>query len=341
MTVTEFRIDPITGRVAIVVPGRSARPNEHAIPPPTAPVDPDCPFCEGNEGKTPGELAAFGPPERPPNAQGWYVRTITNKFPTVAAEPVPPDDRDEHGSLERHPAVGHHEVVIESPHHSPSLAFLPSEQVVRVVRMCRDRVRFLSGLPHVGSVTLFENTGPESGGSLWHPHAQLVTSPELSPSLRDEIEGAEHYRHRWGGECAFEEVLGAEVQDAHRLVFDSDGFVAFTPFASAFPYEVRLMPKRHAASFADLADAETGVLADRLVTLLRAFLTVLPGASYNFVVRTPVGPFPEFERYHWHLDLLPRLVRPDGFDLGSGYAVNTVLPEVAAEALRAATATKR
>jgi UDPglucose--hexose-1-phosphate uridylyltransferase len=124
-------------------------------------------------------------------------------------------------------------------------------------------------------------------------------------------------------------------------VFDSDGFVAFTPFASAFPYEVRLMPKRHAASFADLADAETGVLADRLVTLLRAFLTVLPGASYNFVVRTPVGPFPEFERYHWHLDLLPRLVRPDGFDLGSGYAVNTVLPEVAAEALRAATATKR
>ena len=341
MTVTEFRIDPITGRVAIVVPGRSARPNEHGIPPPTAPVDPDCPFCEGNEGKTPPELAAFGPPERAPNTRGWYVRTITNKFPSVAAEPVPPDDRVEHDALERYPAVGHHEVVIESPRHSPSLAYLPPEQVARVVRMCRDRVRYLSGLPDVGSVTLFENTGPESGGSLWHPHAQLVTVPELSPSLRDETEGAEHYRRRWGGECAFEEVLQAEVRDGHRFLFDADGFVAFTPFASAVPYEVRLMPKRHCASWAHLTDDETVALADRLAAVLRALFSVLPGASYNFVVRTPVGPTPEFERYHWHLDLLPRLIRPDGFDLGSGYAVNTVLPEVAAEALRAATATKR
>jgi len=59
------------------------------------------------------------------------------------------------------------------------------------------------------------------------------------------------------------------------------------------------------------------------------------------VVRSPVGPFPGVERYHWHLDLYPRLVRPDGFDLGSGYSVNTVLPEVAAEALRAELGAKR
>ena len=75
--------------------------------------------------------------------------------------------------------------------------------------------------------------------------------------------------------------------------------------------------------------------------LLRALLTVLPGASYNFVIRSPAGPAPPSDSYHWHLDLVPRLVRPDGFDLGSGYAVNTVLPEVAAGALREALAAKR
>jgi len=341
MTVTEFRTDPITGRVAIVVPGRSARPNDHAAAPPTASVDAGCPFCEGNEGKTPAELAVFGPPGRAPNTRGWYVRTIPNRFPTVTAEPLPPDERSEEPSLERRPAVGHHEVVIESPTHAPSLAFLPPEQVARVVRMCRDRVRVLSSLPHVGSVTLFENTGPESGGSLWHPHAQLVTVPGLSPSLDEEVEGAKRYRTRWGGDCAFEEVRRAELRDGHRQVFEEDPFVAYAPFASWVPYEVRVMPLRHSPSFSEMSDAEADALGDRLSRLLRAFLGVLPGASYNFVVRSPVGPFPDFERYHWHLDVLPRLVRPDGFDLGSGYSVNTVLPEVAAEALRDALAAKR
>ena len=341
MTVTEFRTDPITGRVAIVVPGRSARPNEHATPPPSAPADPGCPFCEGNEGNTPAEVAVFAPPGRPPNTSGWWVRTIPNRFPTVAAEPIPLDERREASSLKRGPAVGHHEVVIESPNHAPSLAFLPPEQIARVVRMCRDRILYLSSLPHVGSVTLFENTGPESGGSLWHPHAQLVTVPDLSPALREETVGAARYREKWGGDCAFEEVLRAEVRDGHRLIFDSDDFVAYSPFASGFPYEVRVMPVRHAPSFAQVTDAEAVALAGRLAALLRAFLAVLPGASYNFVVRSPVGPFPGLERYHWHLDLYPRLVRPDGFDLGSGYTVNTVLPEVAAETLRAELAAKR
>ena len=341
MTVTEFRTDPITGRVAIVVPGRSARPNDHAFSPPTESVDAGCPFCEGNEEKTPPELAVFAPPGRTPNARGWYVRTISNRFPTVAAEPIPPDGRSEDASLDRRPAVGHHEVVIESPTHAPTLAFLPPEQVVRVVRMCRDRVRYLSSLPHVGSVTLFENTGPESGGSLWHPHAQIVTVPDLSPSLREEVEGAARYRTRWGGECAFEEVRRAEQRDGHRRVFEEGGFAAYTPFASSVPYEVRVMPVRHSPSFSEMSDAEADALAGRLAALLRAFLTVLPGASYNFVVRSPIGPFAESERYHWHLDILPRLVRPDGFDLGSGYNVNTVLPEVAAEALRGALAAKR
>jgi UDPglucose--hexose-1-phosphate uridylyltransferase len=341
MTVTEFRTDPITGHIVIVVPGRSARPNEHAISPPTGSVDTDCPFCEGNEGKTPEEVAAAAPPGRAPNSQGWFVRTIPNRFPTVATEPIPPDDRREADSLMRSPAAGYHEVVIESPSHAPSLAFLAPEQVDRVLRMCRDRVRYLSEQPEVGSVTLFENTGPESGGSLWHPHAQLVTVPGLSPLLRDELEGAERYRKRWGGGCAFEQVERIEVRDGHRLVARSEGFTAYTPFASAMPYEVRLMPDRHSPSFADLTDAEAAPLAAHLTALLQAFFSVLPGASYNLVVRSPAAWVPGAERYHWHLDLLPRLVRPDGFDLGSGYAVNTVSPEVAAEALRTALAAKR
>ena len=155
------------------------------------------------------------------------------------------------------------------------------------------------------------------------------------------MEGSRKYRERHGGPCAFEEVLREETGDGKRRLFESDGFVAYTPFASALAYEVRVLPLRHAASFASVTDDEAMALAGQLTRLLRALLSVLPGASYNFVVRSPGGSAEDLVGYHWHLDLYPRLVRPDGFDLGSGYSVNTVPPEVAAEALRDALAAKR
>lgn len=332
---TELRQDLITGRKVLVVPGRSARPNEHAVEVPSAASPPDCPFCEGNESRTPPEVAAFAPPERRPNERGWYVRTIPNRFPTVVAElPPEPARQDHRRGLASAPGFGYHEVVIESPGHSPLLPFLPYEQVLRVVRMCRDRVRELSGRPRVGSVTLFENTGPESGGSLWHPHAQLVATSGLSPVLAEETDGAERYRKETRSACAFESVRDLELADGARTLVEAGPFAVYAPFASAYPFELRLLPAHHAPSFADVTDAEAEALADLLPRVLRALLAVLPGASYNYVVSSPAGSSQSHERYHWHLDLLPRLVRPDGFDLGSGFHVNTVLPEEAAKALR-------
>ena len=38
--------------------------------------------------------------------------------------------------------------------------------------------------------------------------------------------------------------------------------------------------------------------------------------------------------YHWHLEIVPRVLRASGFDLGSGTAVNPVAPEDAARVLR-------
>jgi UDPglucose--hexose-1-phosphate uridylyltransferase len=340
--VTELRRDPITGRAVLIVPGRNARPSEHSTVAPSASREPDCPFCEGCESKTPAELAVIAPPGREPNSPGWQVRTIPNRFPTVETEvvgsgklsPVPfPFDAEV--------VSGHHEVVIETPRHSPQLPYLPLEQAVRVLRMCRDRTRHLLGLEGVGSVTLFENSGPESGGSLWHPHAQLVTLPSLTPAIEEEVRGAARFREQSSVSCAFEEVSRAEASDGRRVVVTTRRFLAFAPFASAVPYELRVVPMAHAPSFANATDPEVEELAALLPSLLRALLAVVPGASYNLVVRSPAAKQVDPDRYHWHLDLYPRLVRPDGFDLGSGLNVNTVPPEVAAELLRAERGAKR
>ena len=83
---SELRQDPITGARVFVVPGRSARPNEHATVPPATSVSADCPFCEGNEDKTPGEIIAYRTPGTQRNRQGWRVRVVPNKFPALEIE---------------------------------------------------------------------------------------------------------------------------------------------------------------------------------------------------------------------------------------------------------------
>jgi len=286
-------------------------------------------------------LAAVGVAGRLANERSWYVRTIPNRFPTVTESAPEPEGSALASGFEVRRGFGYHEVIIESPTHSPLLPYLPIDQVRRVLRMSRDRVRAVSGRAHVGSVAWFENTGPESGGSLWHPHAQLVGTFGPSPTLTEESDGASRYCARTATECAFEAVGEAEVRSGERVVFESDEFVAFAPFASAHPYEVRVLPLRHSPSFGQATDREVEVLAERLPALLRSLLTIVPGASYNLAVNSPAGSSPEHSNYHWHLDLYPRLVRPDGFDLGSGFHVNTVSPEAAGTALRSALGAKR
>jgi UDPglucose--hexose-1-phosphate uridylyltransferase len=40
--------------------------------------------------------------------------------------------------------------------------------------------------------------------------------------------------------------------------------------------------------------------------------------------------------YHWHIELIPRITSMAGFEWGTGFYINTVLPERAAEELRGA-----
>jgi hypothetical protein len=58
--------------------------------------------------------------------------------------------------------------------------------------------------------------------------------------------------------------------------------------------------------------------------------------AFNLTIDTaPIGD--EDQRYFlWHIDVLPRLTTPAGFELGSGMSINSVLPEHAASALRSA-----
>jgi UDPglucose--hexose-1-phosphate uridylyltransferase len=336
--VSEFRRDPITGHWVIVAENRLARPNEYASPAPASKSD-DCPFCEGREERTPAEIDAVRRPGTGANRPGWTVRTIPNKFPTVVRAATRVATAGEPKEFEAVPGTGVHEVIIQSPQHEPLMPYLPLEHRQSIFRMFQRRVRALSAEPHVRSVLLFENAGPESGGTLYHPHSQVVAVPLLPPVLSEELSGAKRWATARDGECAWEAIGKIEQTTRSRLLWEDHEFVAFAPWASHFPFEMMIVPRRHAASIADATEAELDRLAGVLPDLLRALLKVQPGASYNyFVHNAPLLPNERHE-FHWHWHVAPRLIRPDGFELGDGISVNPVAPESASESIRSALTT--
>jgi UDPglucose--hexose-1-phosphate uridylyltransferase len=94
---------------------------------------------------------------------------------------------------------------------------------------------------------------------------------------------------------------------------------------------VRILPRAQQASFARADKLRS--LAEIARFVLARIERVLADPDYNLVVATSIGP-QEDPSFRWHIEVLPRLATPAGLELGSGLAINPVLPEAAAIALR-------
>ena len=84
---SRLRKDPIVGRWIIVSTERPKKPEDYSFEEPPDDLKPaECPFCGGNEAKTPPEIASFRPEKTLPNSAGWWVRVIPSKFPVLHIE---------------------------------------------------------------------------------------------------------------------------------------------------------------------------------------------------------------------------------------------------------------
>ena len=97
-----------------------------------------CPFCKGNEDKTPPEIYAHRPNGSKPNQDGWQVRVIPNKFPALRIEGEL-ENRAE-GLYDRMNGIGAHEVIIEHPEHNRTMADLSTEELAEVLKAYRVRM---------------------------------------------------------------------------------------------------------------------------------------------------------------------------------------------------------
>ena len=308
----ELRKDPIVERWTIISTDRLGRPQEvHAEMPPTRLET--CPFCAGHEHLTPHAIAELR------DERGWRVRVVPNMYPALR-----PIDGAAHGG---------HEVVIECPQHEPSLANLPADQFVFLLRAYQQRVVAARQDPRLVYPMIFKNAGADAGASLEHAHSQIVLLPRLPTVLCDEIAaGVAHQAAT--GRCIFCDLMENERKVGERIILESGRFVALAAYAGRFPLETWILPKAHASHFESISNEEIDDLANLFRQLLRKLTAGLDDPPYNYFIHT--GPLTEsaMPHFHWHLELLPRITGIAGFEIGAGFAINPVPPEQAAAYLR-------
>ena len=329
----EFRRDLISGRSVILTPARASRPNIFA-----ATANLSCPFCVGRESETPPEVLARRPPQLPANGPGWTIRVVPNKFPAVdytAPGARPRRALSEGVFFESEPGTGVHEVIIESPRHVESLAELTEDEMVQALTAYRDRILELRGKPGIRYALLFKNEGRAAGASLGHIHSQLIALPRVPESIRQSLHRARRFQAE-NGLCIFCELIQREMLSRERVIEQSAHFVTLSQYAARFPYESCIYPKSHQACFEQSTPEELRDLAGALKRWVLSLAAVTERPSYNLTLHTSPMQKGAEACFHWRLELTPRLGGIAGFELATGWNMNTVTPEQAAEQLRGA-----
>ncbi|MBN2119620.1 MAG: galactose-1-phosphate uridylyltransferase [Candidatus Omnitrophica bacterium] len=335
----ELRKDPILGRWVIIATERSRRPSSFNKEEVFEDDIQNCPFCEGREKMTPPEIYSLRDPNTSPNNPGWRIRVVPNKFPACSID----DDLKKRGLgiYDMMTNFGAHEVIIETPQHDKEFKDRTIEDISGIITVLQNRVEDLHRDERLRYVLLFKNKGKGAGASLMHPHHQLIALPITPKRVREELKGVESY-FKLKERCIFCDLIEQENSSPERVVYENDGFLSFCPYASRFPFELWIIPKEHSIDFhGQKAREKVGFLAEMFKIILSKYDKVLKNPSYNYIIHTAPNRFPRGgywrtieQDFHWHIELWPKLTQVAGFEWGSGFYINPVSPEIAAECLR-------
>ena len=329
----ELRKDPISQRWVIISTDRSRRPTDFLRESVQIKGVGLCPFCPGNEGKTPSEVLAYGRNGSGKDMPGWTVRVVPNKFPALGIEGGL--DREGEGLFDRMNGIGAHEVIIETPDHTATLATMTPKAVEEVLWAYRDRVLDLKNDRRFRYVLLFKNHGEQAGATLEHTHSQLIALPIVPKRVMEEVENARSYYDE-KERCIFCDMIRQDMEENTRVVLINELFIAIEPYAPRFPFETWILPRQHSSAFEHMPTPNYGSLAKLLVDFLKRVDSALACPSYNMVIHTsPVGEEMN-DFYHWHIEMMPKLTKVAGFEWGTGFYINPTPPEEAARFLREA-----
>jgi len=349
--IREIRINPIVPSESVLIAtARSMRPRKEEAPAPrdTRHHVETCPFCRGNEDKTPPELKRYED-----ESGHWIVRIVENLYPVLG------DDRNKSGMVfglqQAIDGYGRHEVIVDHEKHGIALYQMSEAHLATLFSAYQARSAELYALDErLKYILIFKNFGPAAGASMAHTHSQLIALPVVPQNLHDEVENSRDY-YKKHHHCIFctliDEALTFETTIYDResgkivrrinvgqfVVERGERFIAIKPFASRYEWEVHILPLAHNSDFLETSAEDMADLARVLKRTMARLEAVIGDAQYNYFLHSrPRGDdYADCRNsYHWHLEICPRTSIPSGFELGSGLFVNTINPEDAAEQLR-------
>jgi UDPglucose--hexose-1-phosphate uridylyltransferase len=334
---SQMRKDVLTGRWVIMAETATVQPSEFHFKKFVSDKT-FCPFCETNEASTPPEVFAVRRPGSFPNGPGWSVRVVPNANPQLRIE----------GNLQRRAeglhdvmnGVGAHEIIAETPRHDCGLHELEIPEICDVIRAYIARIVDLERDKRMHYVLIFKNHGEEAGAhTISHSISQLMALSVTPRALKTKLAISRDY-FALKERCIYCDVLEQELQQQSRLIAENQDFLALAPFASRFPFEMALFPKSHSSTFSHISPGQIDSLAHILRDVLRKLDHTLGGPPYNLSLQERPFPRPRGgywnsiqEDFHWHLEILPQIVRTTGFEWASGFFYNSVPPEIAARCL--------
>jgi len=325
---SELRQDLVSGDWIVISPGRSKRPEQLIKKPKKRKIisKRGCPFENSleNDGQKP--ILIYG------SGKKWEVWVVENKFPAFVCM-----GRcsvfSKTGPYLRGEAVGHHELVITRDHYK-NFAALSHGKAQQVLETFRDRYLALLNDKCISYVSIFHNWGPKAGASIFHPHYQIAAIPVVPPDVNHSLEGSSRYFKKYK-KCVHCVMMDYEIKNKKRILYENKGAVAFTPYVSKEPFEVRIFPKKHSPYFENAMDADLDSITDALQFTLRKIKKNLKDPDYNFFFHTAsIKNKENYKHYHWHIEVIPKLHIAAGFELSTGMEINAADPDEAAKLLR-------
>lgn len=316
----EFRTDPLRGFTVLINGARGERPSEFHV---SVQSDPTlvCPFCPGHEDMTPPSIYE----ER--DGGCWSLRLVPNRFPALSRESTSLVESSALGIA--NPALGEHEVLIETSDHSARAHDLSESQWVAILRVWQMRLRHHYSVNPQQYVHIFRNEGYRGGATLSHPHEQIAVLPFVPEQIANRRRLMDEHRAKTG-RCLHCEWISEEIESKVRVIHESECSIAITQFAPRFPYEWVIHPRDH-LPFHEISLDRIEEIAICLTRALRAVAGRVRHADSNIVLFCPPPSWGEFP---WSLEVLPRVSTQAGFEWGTGIHIVSTPPEEAAALIR-------
>lgn len=327
----QLRKDPIVGRWVIIARTRARRPgnfvdrDNHEW----EKADRECPFCNVRQESSQSVFTSGD------------VRIVSSELYRLGGHQEL--SRTKKGLYDVIDGLGAHEIVIETPEHLTNMADLTVDQIQMVFEAYSARMQELEKNSQFRYVLAYKNYGSTAGGhKRSHTCSHIVATPVRPLRVKEKLIGAKKYfdvHHR----CVYCDLIAQELKSRERIIYETEHFLAVTPFAARLLFEMLILPKVHHCDFPKGIVGKENDLAAMMKVLLKKLQQGLDDPAYNFVVQT--APFARGslgerkwesieEDYHWHIELMPRLTRVAGFEKGTGFYICAIPPENMSEYLR-------